>query len=263
MSEMDRAAAGRSPLSVSETSMSALRMVSKIQERTKGMIWHHVPTQLNPADILSRGCTPELLNNHLWAEGPVSLTSAQWPQAISYPVDLPERRHNALITSAQTDLSTCCKFQNTFGMLQRVFAYIDRFLGICNKELARRKGLLTIDYIKRGTQLLIKSIQLFHFAEDCRALRSGKQLSTKSEIRSLQPILDHAGLLRVGGRLQNSDLDYEAKHPLLLPRRHPVTAAIYYQRFLHAGSPKAKRACDGTLTCRACATKPYISRHWR
>ncbi|KAM8702168.1 hypothetical protein ACLKA7_000726 [Drosophila subpalustris] len=200
--------------------------VSQIQERTKGMIWHHVPTQLNPADILSRGCTPlELLNNHLWAEGPefLRLTSAQWPQAISYPVDLPERRHKALISSAQTDLSTRCKFQNSFGKLQRVFAYIDRFLGICNKELARRKGPLTIEDIKRGAQLLIKSIHLVHFAEDCRALRAGKQLSTKSEIRSLQPILDPAGLLRVGGRLQNSDLDYEAKHPLLLPRRHPVT----------------------------------------
>ncbi|KAL7723180.1 hypothetical protein ACLKA6_017708, partial [Drosophila palustris] len=72
---------------------------------------------------------------------------------------------------------------------------------------------------------------------DSRALRAGKQLSTKSEIRSLQPILDSEGLLRVEGRLQNSDLDYEAKHPLLLPRRHPVTAAIialYHQRFMHA-----------------------------
>ncbi|KAL7723225.1 hypothetical protein ACLKA6_007788 [Drosophila palustris] len=204
------------------------------------MIWHHVPTQLNPADILSRGCTSlELLNNQLWAEGPefLRLTSAQWPQAISYPVDLPERRHKALISSAQANLSTRCKFQNSFGKLQRVLAYIDRFLGICNKELARRKGPLqgTIEDIKRGTQLLIKSIKLVHFAEDCRALRAGKQLSTKSEIRSLQPILDPAGLLRV----QNSYLDYEAKHPLLLPRRHPVTAAIiafYHQRFLHAGS---------------------------
>ncbi|XP_052855309.1 uncharacterized protein LOC128264052 [Drosophila gunungcola] len=43
-------------------------------------------------------------------------------------------------------------------------------------------------------------------------------------------------LLRVGGRLQNASLDYEAKHPILLPKDHPVTRVIivYYPQALLA-----------------------------
>jgi len=32
--------------------------IAKIQEMTKDMSWHHVPTNLNPVDVVSRGCTP-------------------------------------------------------------------------------------------------------------------------------------------------------------------------------------------------------------
>jgi len=32
--------------------------IVKIQEMTKDMTWHHVPTNLNTSDVVSRGCTP-------------------------------------------------------------------------------------------------------------------------------------------------------------------------------------------------------------
>lgn len=36
--------------------------------------------------------------------------------------------------------------------------------------------------------------------------------------------LDETGLWRCGGRLANADILYSTKHPLLLPRSHPITA---------------------------------------
>ena len=41
--------------------------VAHIQNLTDQMTWHYVPISLNPADILSRGATPEdLLKSEIW-----------------------------------------------------------------------------------------------------------------------------------------------------------------------------------------------------
>jgi hypothetical protein len=44
---------------------------TKIHARTKVSQWRYVPSELNPSDILSRGCTvDELLKSSLWLWGP-------------------------------------------------------------------------------------------------------------------------------------------------------------------------------------------------
>ena len=42
----------------------------------------------------------------------------------------------------------------------------------------------------------------------------------------LRPFLEGAGILRVGGRPQNSSSDYQSKHPLLLPSEYRVTKLL-------------------------------------
>ncbi|XP_064537394.1 uncharacterized protein LOC135427725 [Drosophila montana] len=230
-----------SSLKFSRFVLMPLATVSQIQERTKGMTWHHVPSQLNPADILSRGCTPlKLLDSQLWHNGPpfIQAASSTLPQNVDYPFELPERRQKVLVLSTKTDLSASCKFNNTFAKLQRTFAYVYRFIALKRSDSTSSKGPLTPDDIKCGTHLLIKNIQLTHFAEEYKALSLKRPLPTRSKLRSLCPLLDAEGLLRIGGRLQNSNLEHEAKHPLLLPKRQPVTAAMityYHLEFLHAG----------------------------
>jgi len=105
--------------------------IAIIQEMTKDMTWHHVPTNLNPADVVSRWCTPrELLEHSLWANGPPFLlqSSSNWPSLIPSVKDLPERRSVALIGAVCIDSSTNSKFLNSFDKLRRVFAYIYRFI---------------------------------------------------------------------------------------------------------------------------------------
>ncbi|XP_043063808.1 uncharacterized protein LOC122319973 [Drosophila ficusphila] len=143
-----------------------------------------------------------------------------------------------LVATEKQDISYDCKFQNSFGKLQRVFGYIYRFWLLKFQNQTRRKGPLTVDDVKGSTHLLIKGIQRVFFAEDYKALRKNKQVASNSKLSSLHPILDDSGLIRVGGRLQNSLLDYDARHPILLPKNHPVTQAIvaqFHHKFLHAG----------------------------
>ena len=49
-----------------------------------------------------------------------------------------------------------------------------------------------------------------------------KRCKELKNLQRLSPIICH-GLLRVGGRLRNLSLPYDAKYPILLPHSHPVT----------------------------------------
>ena len=49
------------------------------------------------------------------------------------------------------------------------------------------------------------------------------------QLNKLHPLLDEFGILRVGGRLENALISYEAKHPVVLPYQHHVTNLIISQ----------------------------------
>ncbi|XP_070142087.1 uncharacterized protein [Drosophila kikkawai] len=183
----------------------------------------------------------ELVGSKLWSEGPqfVLTDSSTWPDDSPPVKELPECRRSALVLSQEMDISHSCKFGNSFWRMQRVFGYIYRFLQRISKDRIRHKGELAVEEIKGGTHLLIKGIQHVHFAEDYKALTLKMKLSPRSKLLPLNPFIDAGGLMRVGGRLQNSQLDFDAKHPMILPKSHHITSSIidhFHRKFLHAGA---------------------------
>lgn len=212
--------------------------VSAIQNLTSQMLWHYVPTDMNPADILSRGASPEdLVNNSKWIHGPKFLHQQHdnWPEGFKFIADLPERRKTCLIAYSLVDLSMQCKYLNSFIKLQRTFAFVFKFIYWKKSNNSNR---VTTNELKLGTHLLIRNIQMVHFAVEYKALQSKKPVPTSSKLYSLLPMLCSFGLIRVGGRLQHSHLSFEAQHPIILPKLHPFTKALvlhYHERLLHAG----------------------------
>ena len=57
------------------------------------------------------------------------------------------------------------------------------------------------------------------------ALNKGQQIKMSSHLSNLRPILGD-GLLRVGGRLKHSSLDFNTKYPIILPYRSHITDLI-------------------------------------
>ena len=58
------------------------------------------------------------------------------------------------------------------------------------------------------------------------------------QLAGLKPFEDE-GILRVGGRLKHSELQYDAKYPMILPGKHQVTRLIvlhYHHLNGHIGS---------------------------
>ncbi|KRZ81127.1 hypothetical protein T08_3442, partial [Trichinella sp. T8] len=81
------------------------------------------------------------------------------------------------------------------------------------------------------------TVQREAFEKELAAVQSGK--NPEGKLARFNPYLDENGLLRVGGRLQNSDMDAKRKHPILLQSRHPVVMLLIkrvQERSLHAGT---------------------------
>ncbi|XP_076384470.1 uncharacterized protein LOC143263257 [Megalopta genalis] len=108
------------------------------------------------------------------------------------------------------------------------------------------------DLISRGTKPEINAArtrlellaQREAFSTEIRLVQTQQALPNSSALRSLNVFLDNGGLLRVGGRLSNAPIDYDQKHPIILPPKHPLTDLIIkceHHRLMHAG-------CQAVLT---------------
>jgi hypothetical protein len=111
--------------------------VSQIQSLTDPKEWCHVPSEQNPADILSRGRIPPQLNqSSLWWHGPQFLnepeqfsTKNKWNPTSVENSSIPEIKTSCclLVNASDTDNSLCERF-SSFSKLVRVVAYILRFV---------------------------------------------------------------------------------------------------------------------------------------
>nr|XP_012216490.1 PREDICTED: uncharacterized protein LOC105668617 [Linepithema humile] len=86
---------------------------------------------------------------------------------------------------------------------------------------------------------MARIVQEQAFPEEYKALSKGDTINACSNLLSLSPFINKDGLIRVGGRLDNSGLNFDACHPILLPRDHVLTKRIIEQehvRNAHAGT---------------------------
>ena len=87
-------------------------------------------------------------------------------------------------------------------------------------------------------------------AEKLWIIQVQKELVLQRDFDSLRCqfglFLDHKGIWRCGGQLQNADLSFTAKHPILLPRKHLFTALFIFDSHLHVGHNGVKKTVTET-----------------
>lgn len=216
--------------------------VSAIQELTNKEDWRHISTQYNPADIISRGLSAKQLSeSNLWFSGPdwLSENSQHWPESQEIDVSSAPERKTVKLTFVGTnsDFNIFTRFSSLFR-LQRVVAYILRFKNNALK-LSSNKDSLTVQELQASLNLLVRLAQQQDFPDEIKSLKSSNVIKKKSRLLCLNPYLDENMLLRVGGRLKNSQVDYTQRHPIILSGNHPLTYLIIKQehlRILHAGA---------------------------
>ena len=221
--------------------------ISNIVELVPPGRWHHVGSSDNPADPASRGLYPsELLQCHLWWDGPDWLHKLEnaWPVTSDVMVapPPPEERKEACHLSSVGLIPSLplLTSYSSFTRLKRVTAWKYRFVNNCKfkEDTSRQKGFLSAEELHHAELYWVSAAQRTFFATEIQLLRGGKALPKGGPLLALHPFLDDRGLLRVGGREARSKLAYSVRHPLILPKSHPVTNLITrteHLRLLHAG----------------------------
>lgn len=219
--------------------------VASVQRLTKPCDWFHVSSSDNPADLITRGISPEeLKSNTLWWEGPSWLHNPShcWPINNENPFDTDdtECKPQQVFTSTELCFDMFNKF-SSFRKLTRVTAYIYRFIfNLRSKkhEQTLKTDSLSVDEIKHATNVLLSLAQHQTFPREIEALSSNKTLDKNSKLLNLNPFLDQNKLIRVGGRLSHSTFCNNKAHPIVLSNHHPISkllACDEHLKLLHCG----------------------------
>lgn len=218
--------------------------VATINRKTDNSEWKYINTKSNPADLISRGASPEaLLTSKIWWNGPEFLQRPEetWP-AIK-PAFVREPKEERVIKTILMVQEKSEHFieridhRNSIKRLQFVVAIIRR-MALKSKpqpKLPIRESL-RIEELREAMTYIIKYVQQQHFETEMDLIRKGK--SHKTKFTMFTPIIDKDGVLRVGGRLQAANISSEQKHPILLPKDHFVTRLIMEELHMknkHAG----------------------------
>ena len=92
--------------------------------------------------------------------------------------------------------------------------------------------ILDISHIQQAERFIIKLVQLKYFNEEMKKLLMKKQgseeveIKNSSQIYNLDRYIDEDGIIRVGGRVDKSNLNNEYKHPVVLPKGSPISKLI-------------------------------------
>lgn len=81
--------------------------------------------------------------------------------------------------------------------------------------------ILNAGILYKSKNTILGLVQTDHFSEEHHNLNSGKSLSKFSNIWPLAPILVN-NLVKVGGRIQHSNIQDQQKHKKHLPAAHHV-----------------------------------------
>ena len=158
--------------------------------------------------------------------------------------------------------------------LHRVTAWIIRWAKKARQE-EDTKGELTQEEIRRAEDLWVAQVQTDAFQNEKETLQDKQEIEDTSSIFQLRPYLSD-GLLRVTGRLQESALTSDEKHPLILPSDHRYTRLVIldlHESLCHAGiqqtmfalrarfwvprsRQKVREAIHTCLRCRVFQLKP-------
>nr|CAH7736530.1 unnamed protein product [Callosobruchus chinensis] len=126
--------------------------VSEIQDLAGTDEWRHVPTDSNPADLLSRGLkASEIRKADIWWHGPKWLTGdeSQWPRKPSLDKhSLPDIRNTNVLVLRQNEKCDLFDKYSDFNELSRIVALLYRFIENCRaNNIDRKMNPLTVQEI--------------------------------------------------------------------------------------------------------------------
>ncbi|GFW22080.1 uncharacterized protein TNCV_1632121 [Trichonephila clavipes] len=161
--------------------------VAKIQELYPNQLWRHVPSDQNPADLVSRGVDPEkLLQQNLWFNGPTFLSGDDYPNRTlncrekldEYNSELKncvneqiENFQSVFNIHVNDFLNDLLNLSNNYITILCVLSFIFRFVENL-KGINKVAGPLTTKEFKKAETYLVKKVQEQEFSSDINHLKT-------------------------------------------------------------------------------------------
>lgn len=213
-----------------------------------GNAWYHVQSQDNPADIASRGMLlSDLKEFSLWWNGPKWLTHEEilMSRGDNISTDL-ELRRTIINTNIKIDNNhnegnyIHNQFENFNNLmeLQRTIVYCKKFLNFKRSSDNISTKCFSPLELTEALETCVRLAQHNDFEHEIHDLLQGTGVSNRSVLKNLNPYLDKKGLLRVGGRLRNAEMENDAKYPMIISHKNPIATLIVsdaHLKTLHGG----------------------------
>ncbi|XP_062712388.1 uncharacterized protein LOC134289824 [Aedes albopictus] len=201
--------------------------------------WKWVQSKLNVSDDATKWKNgPNLDSNSCWFKGPefLRLDEMAWPMQRSTTTTLEELRR----VQAHWNNEPAVDYSrfSSWTRLQRTMAYVIRFIDrLRRRNVARnfKREILTREELSKAEILLWKVVQQETFAVERSVLAKTRgdpdakhsAVSKSSSLYKVWPYMDRQGVLRMRGRIgAASYLPFQARYPVILPKKHPVTTLI-------------------------------------
>lgn len=181
--------------------------VGEIQSASNPKQWYYVPTESNPADLISKGVSvSQLQNDSVWWSGPLFLTldETQWPkQQVDRQNTNEEKKksckevvdssHSFLAkTFDSRDIESYVKPENysSWTRLVRVQAWVNRFIQNCRLKFKDRLiGELKAEEIEEIETQIIRTAQRNSFYLEYKLLKQNKPFQQRNKLLSLNPAM--------------------------------------------------------------------------
>ncbi|XP_075162955.1 uncharacterized protein LOC142235579 [Haematobia irritans] len=169
--------------------------IASIQDNTTPEQWRHVSSKDNPAYIISRGL-----------DGPFFLHGDEkhWlpaflPSPDSIITERKQNLHNRMLAVDAENFLCRINHRNSFKTLQRIVAYVLRFIKNSKTRKEERQNMPTLTPFELHDSLIVivRIAQHSNFKEDILQLEKNRELKGSSQIKSLSPFLDEHTVLRV------------------------------------------------------------------
>jgi len=200
--------------------------VQFIRERTEANQWRYITTKNNPADHASRGLSAAGLMSSNWFTGPEFLWKTDLAVSVSLDLNLlpddPEVKARALKSESievSDVLKRLCKV-SSWNLLVRV---VSRIIRLARGTVSNQP--LTVHETNWVARSVIRLVQCEAFSHEIQILVRQQNVPASSKLHKFSPFIQD-GLLRVNGRLGNSTVEFDLKHPMLLPKRSYITELI-------------------------------------
>ena len=173
----------------------------------------------------------QLSASQLWRFGPewlhldvpiYSIDSLSMPESCSQELKSKAKpSHNLLSVEKTSAIGNviCCEDFGDLQKLIRVTAYVPRAV-----ERFKTKRTLQANVSDTLSPQEISAAELLWITHVQGELSQQGDYSTLK--KQLGVFCDEKGVWRCGGRLQNADIPYAARHPILLPRSHHFTSLV-------------------------------------